>query len=208
MLQLKQQLRVMEAETIQKNEASPKSLMSRRNFNNITNMRKLVSVLICSLLMIAAYGQRIEKREIDAFSGRETIYTTWEVACRNMRSGNTFFRIQKIDNFFILDVKIDIGNKVLGIYRDAELIFLFDNGDRLTLKSRDGFVGGRGQGAVGLSGSQSWGIHARYNLTQDDIKVLQNETVSKFRVSFTDGFRDFEPNRRQSARIQGLFQLF
>ena len=114
-----------------------------------------------------------------------------------------------IDGTFILDVKIDVGGKVLGIHKDGELIFLFDDGDKLTINSLNGYVGARGAGAVGLGGSNSIGINARYSFQiADDYKLLQTKTVSKYRVYFTDGYIDFEPNKAQSSTIQKLFQLF
>ena len=50
--------RAMESETIQKNGASPKSLMSRGNFLNSHKMKKIILMLVVSLLFsLNIYGQ-------------------------------------------------------------------------------------------------------------------------------------------------------
>ena len=172
-------------------------------------MNKVAIIFAFLTLATVASGQRIISREKDEFTDRTVTTTSWEVACRNVRTGNTYFRVIEIDGIFFLDAKIDVGGKVLAIHNEGELIFLFSDGERLTLNSLSSYLGSRGAGAVGLSGSNSMGIQARYGFAKEnDYKILQTKTVSRYRVYFTDGYTDFEPNRSQSSNIQNLFKLF
>lgn len=166
-------------------------------------MKKIIIGLLAIItLPLFANAMKIEKDEIDEFTGNRTVITSWEHLGKN-RCIHIRFRLQ--NNVQWLDFKL--------AYDDASGI---DEGDELLVKSIDGNIGtfisgrhslaGRGDGAVGMNGSGVWGVFATY---KGDLSYFSNNIIRLIRVNYLNQtYSDFEVNEKDAKKIPELYQLF
>lgn len=159
---------------------------------------KRILLALCLMLSIVASAMKIEKNEVDEFTGQRTLITSWESLCT--KSLHIRFRLQNGHQF--LDFKM-FENVVIG------------EGDKLMFKSTtDGvgdfssvgiFYGTKGGGATGIIGSGAWGISATYS---GDLGYFSDNVTKLIRVYTTDKYFDKKVGEKDGKKLQKLYSLF
>ena len=171
-------------------------------------------VAIFFISIFIAKGQRIETNEIDDFTGVKNTISSWETI--SMANGAPLYaRIWKLSEgdveVYAIDLKINNVPIMTTIDKDAEIIFLFSGGGRVTLKAHEGAISNRGLGVIARANiSQVNGINPKYpfETPNADFKTFQEQVVDRFRIYYSQGYVDYTVNNRQSRTIQNLFKLF
>lgn len=162
-------------------------------------MKKLLFILAL-IMPFMANAMKIEKNEIDEFTGEQTIITSWEHF--QQRSINIRFRLQGGKQY--LDFKY-ITNSSFVVQEEGFLMFKAEDGDITKFSSIRLFAGGVGEGAVGINGSGAWGIYAIY---VGDISWFTTHISQFMRVYSTDGYIDKKMSEKEGKKLQDLANLF
>ena len=123
-----------------------------------------------------------------------------------------YARIWKLgdEDDYALDLKINSVPFLTSIDKDAEIIFLFKGGGKVTLKALKYTMSNKGAGVKSkINISEINGINPKYpfETPKVDFKTFQEQTVEKFRVYYSKGYVDYTVNKKQSQMIQNMFKL-
>lgn len=162
-------------------------------------MKKLFFILAL-LLPIVANAVKIKTDEIDEFSGKRTVITSWEAVANTMI--HIRFRYQN-DNQY-LDFKF-VTNSSFVIPDKGELLFKSSQGNTTEFNSVKMYAGSVGGGATGLAGSQQWGISATY---KGDLEWFKDNDARLLRVYETDGYVDKKISESEGRNLKKLYELF
>lgn len=161
---------------------------------------KRTLLMLCLIFPIVASAMKIEKDEIDEFSGKRTLITSWESLC-----GKTIhirFRLQN-------------GNQLLDFKFMEDGALVIGEGDKLMFKSTTDNIGEfspisiyhgtTGGGAINLVGSSAWGISASYS---GDLSYFSDNTIRLLRLNTTSKYYDRKIGESEGKKLQKLFSLF
>ncbi len=162
-------------------------------------MKKLI-LLLAILLPVIANAMKISKDEVDEFTGRRTVITSWESF--NHKNIHIRFRLQNGNQF--LDFKYINGEPIV-IVEDASLMFKSTSDAITDFKSIATYSGGIGDGATGLLSSGVWGISASY---QGDISWFLANTTILIRLYQTEGYEDKKFSEKEGKKLTDLANLF
>lgn len=163
-------------------------------------MRKLLLIIIM-FISISANAMEIKTDEIDEFTGLRTIITSWE----NVDKNQLFFRFRQQAGKTWLEMKFSPDDAIV-IGQDDKLM-LKSTGDSIaSFSSARIYSGGRGEGAVGLNGSNRWGIKASYHA--EDAEYFKNNITRLVRVYATDGYYDRKITPENGMKLCKLYALF
>lgn len=157
-------------------------------------------VILVAMLPLVANAMKIEKDEIDEFTGKRTIITSWEGFCSN--EVRIRFRLQNDIKF--MDVKF-ISDGAIVISKDDKLMFKSTNGAISEFRSIAMYMGGRGDGATGLAGSARWGIKATYN---GNLGWFADNTAIMLRLYSAEGYYDRKIKESGGEKLTELYNLF
>ncbi len=151
---------------------------------------KILSIIILLVSWIAGHGQKLEKNEIDKFTKKNIKETSWEklTGKGGMSSLYTNFRISKIDTKIWFELKMMMNNEIYSINENDQIIFLFENDSTITLFNNEAKIACKGCGSPGFVGSEGYGTHTYYELTENDIANFKRNKIIKVRVYNSDSF--------------------
>lgn len=169
--------------------------------------RGVLSLFLFIALGATAFSQKLERNEVDEFTGNITKTTSEEVLSRTMKSAS-FVYFRQVGNFLFLQVKY-MANPFRGaVVGEDDLIYLKMKDDSvLKLHCVKTTVSDRGQGARGLGGSAAEGINIPYTLTPADLSILQTKLISKVRINFSDSYTELEVNDKHAQTVQQTAKL-
>lgn len=162
-------------------------------------MKKLL-LIITLLLPLVANAFKIETDEIDEFTGKRTVITSWEGMCRN--EIHIRFRQQSGNKLF--DFKFMNGS-VIVIGANDELMIKSTNDSIVKFTPTGIFSGGRGDGAVGINGSGVWGINAHY---KGNLEWFLYNTPRLLRFYTTRNYIEREISPKDAIKFKELANLF
>lgn len=169
---------------------------------------KKILLIVFAITPLLAFSQKIDKCEIDDFTGKKTVYTSWtKIKMGNAMSGrnNLMFRLSSVDDkirFHIKWITVD----VTSIREDAELMFKLNDDEVLTLNAASYAIAGKGEGVTGLSWSAIVGISATYKGA--DISKFGDDTyVSKLRIYTSDGYEDIDIKEKDAKKINKAYAI-
>lgn len=162
------------------------------------NFRQLL--LVICLLPLLANAMKIETDEVDEFTGNRTVITSWEGICG--KYVHIRFRMQ--NGIQVLDFKLFYDNAIV-IADDCKLMFKSTTDEIGTFLPIGIYSGTKGGGAVGISGSGSWGISAKY---KGDLSYFANNTAKLMRIYATDFYLDKKLSESDGKKLQRLYELF
>lgn len=161
---------------------------------------KISILLICILLPALASAMKIEKDEIDEFTGKRTLITSWESLCG--QKIHVRFRLQ--NGFDFLDFKMFVDDAIV-IGEKDKILFKSTTDNIGTFSSISIYRGDIGGGAVGLNGSGAWGIYAHY---QGDLSFFADNVTRLIRVYTTDVYYDKKVSENDGKKLRKLYALF
>ena len=149
---------------------------------------------------MAVSAAKIEKDEIDEFTGLRTVITSWQSF--DKKEMNIRFRLQNGKLF--MDYKF-ISGQVYVIPDDSSILFKCISGDILTLRSVGMSQGGPGVGSVNILGAAAWGVSTTYT---GDLTWFCSFIPSLVRINTTDGYIDRKISDKEGQKIYDLAMLF
>jgi hypothetical protein len=173
----------------------------------LLKMKKIVFLLMVSMLSAPIYAQRIKKNEIDKFTGaeliqtsNETLYTKQLVIAANVT--NMFsFCIRRVNGEYCMPATIVMDDVVKYTEEDG-VHFLLDNGEIVALKTNYTGIGGERYGNMGYSFSTS------FDLQESDVEKLKNNKVITVRVTYLGGHFDRNLKSNKQQLIAKSLKLF
>lgn len=177
-------------------------------------MKKLIiSALACVSLCVSANAQKIKVNEIDKFTKQQVIETSFEkIVSDKSVLGSSGGRLMK--NIWIAFRKVNDNeylrlkwctNNVLAMDSNADVIFLDEEGNTYTFQNTDFTVAGKGEGTVGAWGSALYGLNIYLT---GDCSALEGKVITDMRINTTDGYIDFELNKKATNTISKTYKVF
>lgn len=175
---------------------------------------KHITLGLFLLLTISAIGQncKFEKNEIDKFTGKFTKITKAEKVIGTFFTSGEF-SVKRIDTsfFFTFDYVLSSYSKFepYSISEGAQLIFLFENGETVTLKSVDNIQGTK-KTTVGIPPVYSCYLtNVSYTISKNDIETFFKSKVKSIRFyrNESNGKEDYIDNdikKKNQDDIQSL----
>lgn len=169
--------------------------------------------MVAILYVLSANAQKIKTNEVDKFTKKQIIETSFEkiVSDKNML-GSTGGRLMK--NIWIAFRKVGDNeylrlkwctNNVLALNENADIILLDKEGNTYTFKNTEFTLSGKGEGTVGAFGSALYGLDI-YMI--GDCSALEGKTITDMRINTTEGYIDFELNKKASEKIANTYKIF
>lgn len=152
------------------------------------------------IMPIIASAMKISKNEVDEFTGKRTVITSWE----SFKNKSIYMRFRLENGNQFLDFKYTNGQPII-IGKDASLMFKSASDAITDFKSIATFSGGIGDGAINLIGSKAWGIFANY---QGDISWFSTNTTILIRIYQTEGYEDKKFSEKEGKKLTDLANLF
>ena len=173
-------------------------------------MKKLFLIVVLCVLSISANAQKIKVNEVDKFTKKQVIETSFEkIVSDKSVLGSSGGRLMK-------NIWIKVGdneylrlkwctNNVLALSKNADVILLDDKGNTYTFQNTEFTVAGEGEGTVGAFGSALYGLNI---YMRGDCSALEDKVITDMRINTTDGYIDFELNKKAAATISKTYKVF
>lgn len=168
---------------------------------------KLKFLLLLIILPSFIFSQKLERNEVDEFTKKSIKETSWEVCVQNFTM-NMFFRVRKVDETILLNMKMMLGaGRVFAIHEGDELMLMLSNDTIVKLQALTSEITCTGCGARGFSGSGAQGIKISFGISKDDLRLLSSFPIKKVRIYTTDGYVESEVNKRRGDVMLDLLGL-
>jgi hypothetical protein len=170
-------------------------------------MKKFLLFTFLNFVFIS-YSQSIKENKTDEFTKSKVISTDWEVLNREFSCGcASFYRFRKVNENISFEFKY-MDSKVLSVHKDFDFMFKLSNDSIISIKTNEGFVGCRGCGAIGFSGSEAWGINVVYPIDKDILEDLLSSPLTKIRFYTTSGFINLDVKEKKAKTFIDALKLF
>lgn len=173
----------------------------------------LFVVMLCGLYALSANAQKIKVNEVDKFTKKQVIETSFEkiVSDKSMLGSmggrlmkNIWIAFRKVGDNEYLRLKW-CTNNVLALAANADIIFLDDKGNTYTFQNTEFTVAGEGEGTVGAMGAALYGLNI---YMRGDCSALEDKTITDMRINTTEGYIDFELNKKAATTISKTYKVF
>lgn len=167
-------------------------------------MKKNIVFVFFLLLCCTSFSQRIVKKEVDKFSGVETIETSskWLWNSMGAFNGGLDFCIRKVDNTYCMPARILYYDVFKFTEEDGSIVLLLSNKETVTLQSTYTGI------ASPMSGSDIWVFSTVFRMTEDDVAKLKQYDVTDVRIDFFGGRCDREIKESKRDLIKRMLNLF
>jgi hypothetical protein len=176
-------------------------------------MKRVLLITVIAVFALSSFGQKIKTDEVDKFTKERIVETSFEkIVSDKSPLGSTGGRLMKniwvafrqVGDVTFLRLKW-CTNQVLALSENADIIFLDSDGNTYTFKNTDFTVSGQGEGTVGAFGSALYGLNI---YMVGDCSVLKDKTITDMRIHLTDGYMDFQLNKKDAKVLADTFALF
>lgn len=171
-------------------------------------MRNIILVLLLTTSFHYTFGQKIVKNEIDEFTGKAIIETSWETLNRKTKL-YSYVRFRKIDNstFLFFRMGTGSGNKAYSVENGEVLFLKFTDDEILKLTNHQYQITSVGGGAIGLIGSKGLGLELSCKIDEEILLKLKDKTIAKVRVYTSEGYAEAEVNKKHAENFKDLAKL-
>lgn len=173
-------------------------------------MKKTVLLFTLILFPALIFSQEIERNEVDEFTGKQIIETSWELLTKDRKSNiASYSRFRKVDNVLFFDVRMILPYHDFFTVEEGKVFYIkFSDGEVLKFRNNNLAFSGIGDGAVGLSGSQANGVYLSFNVINDSsMQKLRDSQIEKIRLYTTDGYMEAEVKEKYSENMNELMSL-
>ena len=165
---------------------------------------KKILLLILATMPLFCFAQKVDTK-IDDFTGEKVVTTSWEKIYSGGATGKNQTRIR-----FRHEGGVDlIEFRVL-----TDCATSCNKGQEMLLKTNDGIIKVKNVEYT-LAKPGDWtpnGINSKLGIyivcLGSDLEKLSNETVTKMRLTFSDGYRDIALKEKDSSKLQELYNQF
>jgi hypothetical protein len=170
---------------------------------------KLFTFLLLTCALTTSFGQELKEDKVDKFTKKAVKKTSWEklIGKGGMSSLSTNYRISKIDNDKFFELKMMMNNKVYSVNKGDKIIFLFTNDETVELSAMETQVASKGAGATGYVGSEGWGTHTIYQLTEENISKFKTNIIKSVRIYTSEKYVEDDVSDKLSKAINKCLEL-
>lgn len=161
-------------------------------------------LFILALLPIICFAQKVNT-QIDDFTGEKVITTSWEKIFSGGATGKNQTRIR---------FRHEGGTDFIEFRIFTDCVASCDKGKEILLKTDNDIIKVYNL-AYTLSKPGDWnpkGINNKLGIylvcSSSELDKLSNESVTKIRISLSDGYRDIALKEKESLKIQELYNQF
>ena len=161
-------------------------------------------LFILALLPIICFAQKVNT-QIDDFTGEKVITTSWEKIFSGGATGKKQSRIR---------FRHEGGTDFIEFRIFTDCVASCDKGKEILLKTDNDIIKVYNL-AYTLSKPGDWnpkGINNKLGIylvcSSSELDKLSNESVTKIRISLSDGYRDIALKEKESLKIQELYNQF
>lgn len=172
--------------------------------------KTLYIVVICFFLAFDLTAQKLVEDKIDEFTKSVIKKTEWCAFTKKNGSARPYrseFRISKINNEVIFELKMMLNDKVYSIKEGDEIMFLMADKSVVTIKNLKYVITTQGEGAVGYGGSANLGTHTMYLIDTEAIKQLKEGQITKIRINTSIGYVEQEEKYNVDIHIKKCLEL-
>jgi|SRR5690606_18443 len=163
--------------------------------------KTILTFILITLFSSTSYSQKIKKNEIDEFTKNIVIETDWSTFTF-VFSGYSYFRVRKIDELTLLDLRFVLNDEYYSIRKGDKLMFINEDKEVYEVYAADNYMSCTGCGSVGLMGSKALGIRPNYIISDEIIDKMISKKIIKFRIYTTDGYSDFELSNKNYNKLK------
>lgn len=161
-------------------------------------------LFILALLPIISFAQKVNT-QIDDFTGEKVITTSWEKIFSGGATGKNQTRIR---------FRHEGGTDFIEFRMFTDCVASCDKGKEILLKTDNDIIKVYNL-AYTLTKPGDWnpkGINNKLGIylvcSSSELDKLSNESVTKIRISLSDGYRDIALKEKESLKIQELYNQF
>lgn len=161
-------------------------------------------LFILAFLPIICFAQKVNT-QIDDFTGEKVITTSWEKIFSGGATGKNQTRIR---------FRHEGGTDFIEFRIFTDCVASCDKGKEILLKTDNDIIKVYNL-AYTLSKPGDWnpkGINNKLGIylvcSSSELDKLSNESVTKIRISLSDGYRDIALKEKESLKIQELYKQF
>lgn len=165
-------------------------------------MRRILFLCIFAIICGTAYSQKIVTNEKDDFTGSHVIETNYVKISDGFTCG-----LRSVDNICILMVSYNGGKEIYTMEKDAEFMIKLSNGTLITLTNLEISTGEYKSITVGNAHISHFLLQTMYELSNEQLKELQGNTVAKVRFYTTSGYIERDVSDKNGKKLLKLFNL-
>jgi len=157
-------------------------------------MRKIIS-LFFSLIVGPSFGQYyIDKAYVNTYTNDTVVYTYWQ----NLSTNKTFvlnYRFYKLNSKYFLQLRYSFGDAPrFSITKNDSVWFKFTDLSTIVLYAEKEVKSMKGMGSTSsvFKGVTTYGIDAKYLLSNDDMKKILYYGIEKIRIFSSRGFDNLD----------------
>lgn len=173
-------------------------------------MKKIYCILLFMSIGSICIGQSIKRNEVDKFTKKKVIETSFEKICTGNPLGGIFKNVwlsfvQNGDATFIR-LKWN-SHEIVGVSEGAKVLFLDSDGETYNFTNTISAVASKGAGTIGFVGSVDYGVDL-YLKGEGDVDFFTEKNITDMRIHTTDGYVDFKLLDAANKRLEKLYKLF
>ncbi len=170
-------------------------------------MKRFTMLLMCLFVVfMSANAQRIKRDEIDKFTKKRVIETSFKEISGSAFSvrKNIWIAFKKNGDLEYMRIKWRCDD-ILAVDEGASIMFLDKDGETYEFANSEYTIAERGAGTVGISGTEQPGLNL-YVL--GDCSVFEDKLMTDIRIQTTDGYVDFKIMELQSKALAKTYKVF
>lgn len=165
-------------------------------------MKKILLLMLLSTMWITSFSQKIVKNEKDEFTGNHVIETSYVT----LNDGLTC-AIRGVNDTRVLMVSFNGGDDVYTMEKDAQFMFKLQNDSIVTFLNLEDAIGEYKSYTVGSTYISHFLLKTRYILSDEQIKDLQTNKITKVRFYTTTGYIERAVSDKSAKKLLKLFSL-
>lgn len=169
-------------------------------------MKNIILILFFLISANWSFGQKLAKNEIDEFTGKTVIETSWETLNTSSKL-YSYVRFRKVDSTIYFNFKMMSGGRVYSVDKGEVLYLKFADETIVKVSNSKYELTTYGAGAVGLIGSRALGVQLTCIINQSTLLKLEEKTLAKVRVYTSNGYLEAKVKKKQAERFKELAKL-
>lgn len=153
------------------------------------------------LLISASFGSQAQcdilKKEVDDFSGRQEILIKSKSLFKI--GWKTTFYLSATDSVYLFSIKI--GSMDIFTVREGQLLQIKYGDEIMELPCVSTVI-------ASANSEIGWSAFIGYLVTEEQLQILSSATLSKMRVNMTEGDKDYEFRKKDSASLNETVSCF
>lgn len=174
-------------------------------------MKKVVILLVVSFSTILCFCQKLERNEVDEFTGHKVKETSWEVFASHtpLDLSKTFggqFRICRVNDSYFFDLRLSL-SPVFSVDKGQVLMFKLDNNDVVQFPCTEYKISKKGGGVSGVKWSGTEGLYVTYIIDKEQLDLIKDYKSVKVRVYTSKGYAECDIKDSDAQKIIKALKL-